>query len=272
MEPRPATSGTRWARAKLVRAGALLGHLDSSISSWRSRANLRGEGTISEDRLRFDLVLRLDEAPPLDEWALIAGDVVHNLRSSLDVLVWAHARAGELSESQQRSICFPVVFEEAKWAQAVTRNLATIDPGLIERVRACQPFAVSHSEGAIDGLATLSELDNQDKHRLALQTVAAPHGASHSFGIEFENEEAAARNQPPDTTVWTPELRDGALLLEQRCVTPIVKVRGEFSIEMRLILKTRAADLPLLGSLGGLLTWTDEILHHLVEESPKPPD
>jgi hypothetical protein len=65
--------------------------LVSRIAGWTAVANPHTLASIADDRLSWDIRLSEFDPPPLSEWALILGDGIHNLRSALDVLVWAYA-------------------------------------------------------------------------------------------------------------------------------------------------------------------------------------
>lgn len=82
------------------------------------------------------------DPPPLSEWALILGDAIHNLRSALDVLVWAHVDEGTLSERQARDIAFPIWSEASKWDDNSARLLATVPAEIAQRIHGCQPSSV----------------------------------------------------------------------------------------------------------------------------------
>jgi hypothetical protein len=102
-----------------------------------------------------------------DDWGLIAGDAIHNLRSALDHLAWQLAlRYFNGVEPQKpgivKNIQFPIVSDVSKWAGSPHRiNVTPADVLKLEKV---QPFYVTHPVGRhfLEGLA---EFSNADKHR-----------------------------------------------------------------------------------------------------------
>jgi hypothetical protein len=106
-------------------------------------------------------------------WATLVGDIVHNLRSSLDHLVHqlVIANGKEPASSNQ----FPICDTESGYDREVTQKkrligVATHDAA---RVRETQPFVrAGRYRGTapprIQPLAQLRDLSNRDKHRLLL--------------------------------------------------------------------------------------------------------
>jgi hypothetical protein len=120
---------------------------------------------------------------PVDEWGAIIGDVVHNLRSALDHLVWQLTLANGNTpppnpvprDSCWRKIGFPIWLKPypadhrgnlIPWASArkEPKSLWGVRPSLRADFEALQPF--KHGQNAAkEPLAILDELWNIDKHR-----------------------------------------------------------------------------------------------------------
>jgi hypothetical protein len=94
--------------------------------------------------------------PPVAEWGVVIGDVVHNLRSALDHLVWGLTlAAGHVPPAtingKWRSIAFPIELNDRRnrneagdpvsWEMDPPRGLWGIDPALRSGFEALQPFA-----------------------------------------------------------------------------------------------------------------------------------
>ncbi len=222
MEPNRSSA----AQAKIGRAQQHGLELQARIVGWTASANPRPVATIATDRLSWEVRLSAFDPPPLSEWALILGDAVHNLRSALDVLVWAHVDEGTLSERQARDIAFPIWSDASKWDDNSARLLATVPAEIAQRIHGCQPFQRPEADRSGDLLPLLAELDNRDKHRLSMTTVVQVNAAQFSHSIEFHDSEAAARNSPPDVTVHVASLTSGALLLSGTTTDPIARLAG----------------------------------------------
>ena len=117
---------------------------------------------------RIDRVIEVGE-----DWPLLVGDAVHNLRCSLDHLAWQlairHYGVAPTDPKIIKQIQFPVVVEEAKWPAHVHRkHMSDVDA---EKLKKFQPFnlgPISRAGGALhplEGLAGFNGLDNIDKHR-----------------------------------------------------------------------------------------------------------
>jgi hypothetical protein len=120
--------------------------------------------------------------PPIAEWGVIIGDIVHNLRSALDHLVWQltlingrtppavipRGKAGR----KWRDIAFPIKLDPTPtdasgnlipWSQTRPRELWGVGDNLAAHLESLQPF---HSgQDPRNPLWVLNELWNIDKHR-----------------------------------------------------------------------------------------------------------
>lgn len=116
-------------------------------------------------------------AVPKREWAVLIGEVVHNLRSALDHAVYAAA------ESPDGKTAFPVITDPAKWdGRSVARKLRSVPPAAVEIVKRVQPFvAAAQHDPAEHPLALLERLWNHDKHRMLQTAVMAVSGAAPGF-------------------------------------------------------------------------------------------
>jgi hypothetical protein len=112
------------------------------------------------DRHRYEFVPMLHRSPPL-RLGVILGDMVHNLRSALDHLVWQAVlrNGGRPNRSHQ----FPICDDEKDWNDACNRVLRGLDAVDAEAVRDAQPFNVVMKPAA---LSRLREISNEDKHRV----------------------------------------------------------------------------------------------------------
>jgi len=155
--------------AKIDRAKKHLGELTGEIGAFHARNPYRI--MIDKDskpghelhRVRF-----LEDIPV--SWGTIVGDVLHNLRSSLDnlasALVVANGRTGRnvINDAQ-----FPIASSELGFQKslAALKGVSAEAKRVIERLK---PY-----QGGTDAFWRLHRLDNLDKH-----TVLIPVGASHT--------------------------------------------------------------------------------------------
>lgn len=109
--------------------------------------------------------LRVTREPPTQDWSLTAGDIIHNMRSALDNLVYALAVAhsGIPSEEQARTLQFPICDNAGEFEKR-NRNIARLSSAAQADVVAIQPYN-NQREGFRHPLAVLRDLSNIDKHR-----------------------------------------------------------------------------------------------------------
>jgi hypothetical protein len=104
--------------------------------------------------------------PPPTEFALIVGDVLHNLRATLDNLVYelAVAHTGSpLPRSIERASQFPIFRHESDFLSKGKDMVGGIHPDAQALIEGQQPYKRGNENST---LLVLSQLSNTDKHRL----------------------------------------------------------------------------------------------------------
>jgi hypothetical protein len=104
----------------------------------------------------------------------ISGDIIHNLRSSLDHLAKQLVLVGiekspptvPLTDKQLRQIEFPIAETEAQYEPDKARKVKGMLPEMVEAIDRLKPYKSGN-----EALWRIHELDNIDKHR-SLFTVA----------------------------------------------------------------------------------------------------
>lgn len=153
-----------YCRIKLERADELYGELLAEIKQWKELGNGRIEAEYRPRRREYVYIARVVSPPP--RWRAIFGDCLHNLRSSLDTLMWQLVllRGGKPSRRTQ----FPIFERRSAYrarAAAMIEGVSRRDRGTLERL---QPFYRSRGGMPPGGhpLALLARLSNTDKHRV----------------------------------------------------------------------------------------------------------
>lgn len=95
---------------------------------------------------------------------LMIGDIVHNLRSSLDLLVCDLAR---LQNQSIEEVKFPFAKDEATLEKILAKDHARLGADVVDAIRALKPFK---GDGGNKLLRGLHDLDVIDKHRLIIPT------------------------------------------------------------------------------------------------------
>ncbi len=119
---------------------------------------------------RLGRVIQINE-----EWSLIVGDAIHDLRAALDHLMWQLAKRhlGRVpTEREAKSIQFPEV-RRLKDFQG-NRFLQYVDPADIARLKPYQPYK-RLKKGELHPLPKLIRLSNIDKHRRLHLLVTRPY-------------------------------------------------------------------------------------------------
>lgn len=112
------------------------------------------------------LRVRVRAQPPL-RWATIVGDVVHNLRSALDLLACQLVLVNGGTDITRTE--FPIWDGPQKFESKGLRKVEGASQSAVDLIKAIKPY-----QGGNDALYRVAKLDNVDKHRL-LVTVGAAH-------------------------------------------------------------------------------------------------
>lgn len=107
---------------------------------------------------------KVHRAAPLNAWALIIGDAVHNARSALDYIAWR--LAGGIIEDTRT--LFPICRDVAEFEEAARRRLKRVHQEAVAAIGEIQPYLRPNLKES--ALWTLDELDRRDKHRLLTPT------------------------------------------------------------------------------------------------------
>jgi hypothetical protein len=162
---------------KSNRALDLIEQLEREVNSWFEDTT---HATISkgyDPNAPTDYVVSATAVPiPIDAFSLLIGDIVHNLRSSLDFIAFelAAAHTQSLTDDQARQSQFPIVGDQDKEAQfgagannfssRARRSISCIESKAQNVIETVQPYKRG-TEYREHPLWYLQELSNIDKHR-----------------------------------------------------------------------------------------------------------
>ena len=97
------------------------------------------------------------------EWSVRAGEILHNLRSTLDHLVWQLVLANGQEPNRQNE--YPIVNDESKWSRKRER-LKGVTPRVEAIIKSLQPYTGGlYLPFDVSAFWTLHTLCNIDKHR-----------------------------------------------------------------------------------------------------------
>ncbi len=159
-------------RAKIERAKQHVSDLEGRIGTFRETNPYRLVTEVDSQTRHTSYKVRVHSAPPI-ELGLVAGEAVHQLRSSLDHLAWQLVEAnGHLAGSGTYfPICqtAPTSAQDKKSFERKVKGMSASVIGLIETL---QPYQAGDTN-----LWTLHKLDNFDKHCLLLMAACDVEGA-----------------------------------------------------------------------------------------------
>lgn len=144
-------------RTKVKRARATLTDLKASIERHCADEARRLEIAIRKQDL---LAMDRDEPETLYEYSVVVGEVAHNLRSSLDHLVWQLVIANGGSSGHRNA--FPIIFREGDYRRQSESKLRGLTDGQRQTIEEFQPF---RDNKAGPHLWMLNVICNIDKHR-----------------------------------------------------------------------------------------------------------
>jgi hypothetical protein len=171
------------------------------------------------------LALRWDDPDPPPRWGVVIGEIVHDLRSALDHLVWQMVLANNGQPQAGRRGCpghsFPVWTDGpaagSTFAAVVTRaktgKLRDVHPDHVAAVEYFQPYLRNLQPGSPPDeqpFAILDELWNRDKHRLLLAAFVSP-TETPDVGLREITPNHDADRLVDSGVLWGKPLRDGSV-------------------------------------------------------------
>jgi hypothetical protein len=158
---------------KMNRARFHLENLDHAVQKW-----LEVHGDLVQEETDPDtgddlIVVAAPTVSPADVISLIAADCIHNLRASLDQLVfslsWAHT-AGPLPKQVAEGCEFPIYGPREPTAKELRKRIGAVHPDAQSIIKDLQPHHAADAF-ASEKLWVLDQLWNLDKHRMLPVTV-----------------------------------------------------------------------------------------------------
>lgn len=183
--------------------------------------------------------LKILKEPKNPEWGLLLGDMVHNLRSALDHLVWQLVILN--GEKPRRQNQFPIIGTENEyWKVPKNRSESVRDRmllGVSEPHRTfidlVQPFN-ARSDPSGTALAVLSWISNADKHRVVhAGFVLTEEPSPELFDVTTSHPGGAYI----DVSMNWGELKDGAEIMRFRPVPPGAHVNMNAAIPTYIVFR-----------------------------------
>ncbi len=263
--PRPRAS-LAGARAKVNRAVEQFDSLEAEIGAWINRQPQEIRHDVNPETGRYRFTIRNAGRVPPARWSVIIGEIIHNLRSALDHIVWQLVIANGRVPSEANQ--FPIYSanergkqkgreRKAKWI----RMLRDVHPTHRAFIKALQPYRRRHRLLYVP-LERLVDMSNEDKHRLLITTVIGLVPAPDSGPIlVLDAPPPGARYleiRRPAPTVWPwPVLLNQTELLSFRIDPP--HAQPNMRVNQRLGATMGLGEGPSILPLRDILNLVDEV-------------
>ena len=112
--------------------------------------------------------MEIVEPPPAIEWGVLAGEIVHNLRSGLDHLAYALCLAHTPSKAPPRGTEFPIFWNEDRFDDVKSGGGRYKVRGMSWKMQSAMRDLQPFNQGSLpkaQSLWLLQEVSNIDKHR-----------------------------------------------------------------------------------------------------------
>lgn len=267
-------------QAKIDRAGEHIEEINTAAESWlKDCAQPKFETEVDGE---WEIVrLRVPEAPP-PRISVIAGDVVHNLRSSLDHLAWQLVES--ISGKATGDNYFPILMNEADfkarvWKPRRNRQGRPVGPlvgiplthPVVKIIESHQPYIRRDPKQGLlpddDAIVFVNRMWNIDKHRILHTTfLAAPSTAKEVFDLFEWDQDVTLIEQHVGGEVMRGTFEDRIELARFRFAPnqrpkPYVRAKGEIPTAIMIGYRSK----PPAASLRiGLRAW-DPIIRRIRE-------
>lgn len=230
--------------AKLSRAEEHVGDVEREIRYWRSQNQNPITHHHNADKTEYYFHVTWSIEPDLTRWAVIAGDCVHALRSSLDHAMWACAQVEGLPREWRGQ--FPIFKDESWYRREVDKQLAGIkNSDVIALVDRVQPWR--HQETPYHhSLWIVHDLDLIDKHRTLPVVPIVPQRITLDAFLGHDVPKSAV---PPTFIAHDRPIENNALLFTMYTPTPPTEGQMKLDLEMGIGFEYR-------GEVPGGLTGT----------------
>lgn len=158
--------------AKFERAHEHLETLNAEVRAFADEKPHRMTGYLDPDASRYSLRIAVEREPPL-RWSILVGDIVHNLRSGLDHLLWQLILVSRKRPSRGNQ--FPIWTKKPttqRERQQWQRQVKGLSADILAVLKNVQPYNAG-DRAKEHCFALLNALSNEDKHQLPVASVTA---------------------------------------------------------------------------------------------------
>lgn len=221
---------------RFARAGEHITALDDAIKAFLGTKPYGARREVERDGHEHVFYWTNYEDCP-DSFGLIAGDAIHNLRSSLDHMVVALAIEGakssgkSLSWDDLKKLQFPIVTKKPGFTKQVRGDrLRDVVPGAVDVIESFQPYNRHPKAPDFSPLAMLSFLDNSDKHSVLTTSSMGPVAEK----ILWDTEASKARLEHPEHPLTEVDAEIGRFIFSSPQREEDVKVEFDWHFVLML--------------------------------------
>ena len=160
--------------AKIERANENIKDLETEIFAFVQPDPYTIAGNVNHQTKECTFVANAKTIPL--RFSVLAGEIIHHLRSSLDHLIWALALQHHATPDP--NIGFPICLTEEKFIAARKgRKINGISGSALAIIERLQPYRNTDWRNTVSDnpLRIIQEFNNTDKHRLLAVVVSAAH-------------------------------------------------------------------------------------------------
>lgn len=249
-------SRLKWARSRRKA-------LERSMNYYQKHHPHYWRPKIADDRMSWTLSVAIDKTPPVTEWGLWFAEIIHDLRSVLDNIVWVIAHAHGVPTRPNR-LEFPIVSDSTKWAQA-SGKISEVPDHAKTYIESIQPFKTGQENSVIRGaLRLLNELDIQNKHHApVIAGVSGPQTVRNEWKIVYKEDPSPSEVSTVKVSPF--KFEDGWVVWHQTVPKPIKKVEyGKFDIEAYFVVSNeQGRQFPVLGCIDVMLESCNQVVERL---------
>jgi hypothetical protein len=224
-------------------------HLETFKQAVGAFANDSPYRTAAQDEPETgDRVWRIFRNKPLPpDWPLVVGDVVHNLRSALDNLVYLIAQRNtprDLTEDEAKRLEFLIFDSDTNYLKTQKRCLSLLPTAAQTEIEGLQPY--KRTNPANDTLSLLNRLSNVDKHRHLVVTEVVGGVISMKAG---DREVIRERSEILNTMIV---FEEGAIIARMKggaSLPPTMNVQPKLMFDVFFGEGVSAKDLSIIGLL-----------------------
>ena len=219
---------------------------------------------------------RISRQPPT-RWGVIAGEIVHQLRSALDLLAWQLVRDGGGEPKTGGGTGFPISQSADGYQQSSRVKLKGASDLAIAAIENIQPYNMPDGIGRL--LLMIHDLDIRDKHQVLNLAVGAFRGGVVTYSNPAEEVNVLQYVAEPHEPVAS--LKDGDVLLRHPIGEegPQAGTSGVFNFGVAFEQGGPANGEPLVATLSLLVQAIEQLLAmfrplfkgHALYESPGEP-